>query len=173
MTITTISSALRRRRERQAATARSRAPARRRCNDESAMPAVSPRCRRADGASWKPRIFTVSASLSDALTEVYPRICDPDVPIPHFARRGGRRHAFRRGDALVQSILGPGTDHLAAVTGIHQVEAFLEIVDVDLVRQHLLQREAGQQHLRHLVPGLVHAPAVDAVQHEALEDDLV
>ena len=44
---------------------------------------------------------------------------------------------------------------------------------MDLVGQHLLQREAGQHHLRHLVPGFVHAPAVDAVQGQTLEDHLV
>src|SRR6185312_14779171 len=64
----------------------------------------------------------------------------------------------------------PGTDDLAAGAGIHQVEALLEVVDMDLVGQHLLQREAGQHHLGHLVPGLVHAPAVDALQGESLED---
>jgi hypothetical protein len=37
----------------------------------------------------------------------------------------------------------------------------------------LPQREAAQHQLGHLVPGLVHLPAVDAVDGEALEDDLV
>ncbi len=44
---------------------------------------------------------------------------------------------------------------------------------MDLVGEHLLQRKAGQHHLGHLVPGLVHAPAVDALQGEAFEDHLV
>src|SRR5690606_41163094 len=68
---------------------------------------------------------------------------------------------------------GPGTGDLAALTGFHEVETLLERVDVDLVGQHLLQRGAGEYHLRHLVPGLVHAAAVDALHGEALEDDLV
>ena len=39
--------------------------------------------------------------------------------------------------------------------------------------QYPFQRKAGEYHLGHLVPGLVHAPTIDAVHLQALEDDVV
>ena len=67
----------------------------------------------------------------------------------------------------------PAQHDLARLAAFHQVEALLEIIDRQLVGQHLAQREAAQYQLGHLVPGLVHAPAIDALQGQALEDDLV
>jgi hypothetical protein len=32
----------------------------------------------------------------------------------------------------------PGTDDLATDTGFHQIEALLEVIDVDLMGQHFL-----------------------------------
>ena len=37
----------------------------------------------------------------------------------------------------------PRADDFPAVSRIHQLEAFLEVIDVDLVREHFLQRETG------------------------------
>src|SRR3546814_13194750 len=62
---------------------------------------------------------------------------------------------------------------LARRPRFHQVEALLELVRRQLVAEHLAQREAVEHELGHLVPGLVHAPAVDAVDGQALEDDPV
>lgn len=67
----------------------------------------------------------------------------------------------------------PGANDFAAKSGFHQVEALLEFVDVDLVGEHFLQGKPAQHHLRHLVPGLIHATAIDALDGQALEDDLV
>src|SRR5690606_31580485 len=67
----------------------------------------------------------------------------------------------------------PAEDDLARPARFHQVEALLELVGRELVAQHLVQGETRQHQLGHLVPGLVHPPAVDAVQGEALEDHAV
>jgi hypothetical protein len=49
----------------------------------------------------------------------------------------------------------------------------MELVDGKLVRQHRAEVEAAEDHLGHLVPGLEHLAAVDALDGDALEDDLV
>src|SRR5690349_8657480 len=67
----------------------------------------------------------------------------------------------------------PAQHDLAGLARFHQLEAFLELLDRQLVRERLAEREAAEHELRHLVPGLVHLPAVDAMDGEALEDDLV
>ncbi len=67
----------------------------------------------------------------------------------------------------------PAQHHFSGAAAFHQVEAFLELVNGQLMRKHLAQRKAVQHQLRHLVPGLVHLAPVDAVQREAFENDLV
>src|SRR5690606_23920521 len=67
----------------------------------------------------------------------------------------------------------PAEHDLAGLARFHQVEALLELVRRQLVAEYLAQREAVEHQLGHLVPGLVHAPAVDAVQDQALEDHAV
>ena len=68
---------------------------------------------------------------------------------------------------------GPVADHFAGLPGYHQLETGFVFFDRDVVRQGLAQREAGQHHLGHLVPGFIHAAAVDTVNFETLEYDLV
>src|SRR3546814_20667353 len=67
----------------------------------------------------------------------------------------------------------PAQHDLARLPRFHQVEALLELVRRQLVAEHLAQREAVEHELCHLVPVLVHAPAVAAVEVKSLANDTV
>lgn len=68
-------------------------------------------------------------------------------------------------------VLFPLQDDLAALAGLHDVEAFLELVHGEAVGDDGAEVQAGEQHLLHLVPGFPHLAAVDALDGEGLEDD--
>ena len=55
----------------------------------------------------------------------------------------------------------------------HRLEAGLEVVDADAVGDQPGNIEPALQQRDHLVPGLEHLAAVDALERQALEDDLV
>src|SRR5690606_8395876 len=86
---------------------------------------------------------------------------------------GGCRASFTNHQPPTTNKSVPTQNDLARLPRLHQVEALLEVVGVQLMAEHLAQREARQHQLGHLVPGLVHAPAVDALHGQALEDDPV
>src|SRR3954471_21414107 len=67
----------------------------------------------------------------------------------------------------------PVEDDLSRLTRSHRLEAALEFLDREVVRDHWRDVEPRLQHGRHLVPGLEHLAAVDAAHVEPLEDHLV
>src|SRR5579883_3545580 len=67
----------------------------------------------------------------------------------------------------------PIEDDLAGLAGIHDLEAFQVLVDAIAMGDHGPYVEAALQHRRHLVPRLEHLAAVDALDDQALEDDLI
>src|SRR3546814_156108 len=67
----------------------------------------------------------------------------------------------------------PAQHDLARLPRFHQVEALLELVRRQLLAEHLAQREAVAHELGHLVPCLVHAQAIAAVDVQGIEDDPV
>src|SRR5690606_18668420 len=67
----------------------------------------------------------------------------------------------------------PVENHLARLAGPHRVEALLEVGGGEAMRQDRREIEARLKERAHLVPGLEHAPAVDAFDFETLKDDLV
>jgi quercetin dioxygenase-like cupin family protein len=58
----------------------------------------------------------------------------------------------------------------AGVAAVHHLERALEVRVGEPVRDHGLDVEPVVQHDRHLVPGLVHLPAVDALDGQHAED---
>ena len=60
-------------------------------------------------------------------------------------------------------VSGPVTNNFATLSIDHQLETLPKVIDRDVMRQGLVQRKAGKDHLRHLVPGFIHAPPIDAV----------
>src|SRR5687767_11490729 len=66
----------------------------------------------------------------------------------------------------------PIQDHLAGLAGPHDLEALERVVDLEPVGDDRADIETALEHARHLVPGLVHLAAVDALEMEPLEDHL-
>src|SRR5450759_2259760 len=68
---------------------------------------------------------------------------------------------------------GPVQDHLAGVAGAGGRERGGVLAEREPVSDRGRDVEPGLEHHRHLVPGLVHLPAVDAAERQHLEHDLV
>src|SRR5438874_9689273 len=77
----------------------------------------------------------------------------------------------RRSKACV--LCGPVQNNLAALPGEHRGESILEPFSRVMVGDDGEEIEPALQHGDHLVPGLEHLAAVDALDLEALENDLV
>src|SRR4051812_24115567 len=74
---------------------------------------------------------------------------------------------------MAVSSRGPVEDDLARVAGAGGLERGLVIAEPEAMRDRGPDVEARLEHDAHLVPGLVHLPAVDALQGQHLEHDLV
>src|SRR5271154_7512989 len=61
---------------------------------------------------------------------------------------------------------------LAGLAGAHGLEALLKVARGQPMRDHLADVEAALQHRDHLVPGLEHLAAINALDRQQLEDDL-
>jgi len=70
------------------------------------------------------------------------------------------------------SLLRPIKNHLAGPAAHHCVKALLEVCVVEAVRNDRRQIESALHHVRHLVP-VVHLAAIDALQRQAVCNDLV
>ncbi len=66
----------------------------------------------------------------------------------------------------------PVQDDFTGLARLHGFEAFGEFGVVQAVSDYGADIESALQHHRHLIPGLVHFAAVDAVNCEHIEDDL-
>src|SRR6266511_856455 len=90
---------------------------------------------------------------------------------PSYYRRGGDRQ-FRETPESRRGIpLLPAQDHLPRAAGADGVEALLELLVGEAVGDHRGDVQPALDHDRHLVPGLVHLAAVDALDGEHVEDD--
>src|SRR3974390_2264283 len=69
--------------------------------------------------------------------------------------------------------LGPVEDHFAGPAALHRFEAVLELLGLEAVGDHLRHVEARLEQRGHLVPGLEHLAAVDALDDEAFEDHVI
>src|ERR1700733_14824566 len=67
----------------------------------------------------------------------------------------------------------PIEDYLARLAGAHRLETLYVVFDFEVVRNNGCERQPALQQTRHLVPGLKHLAAVDALQRQALENDLI
>src|SRR5215467_13162020 len=67
----------------------------------------------------------------------------------------------------------PVEHDLAALSREHRRECRLEIAERVVMRDDRLQVEPALQHRDHLVPGLEHLAAIDALDLETLEDHLI
>src|SRR6188508_1111506 len=73
----------------------------------------------------------------------------------------------------MQASGGPIENHLPRVSALHDLEAVAVSRKRQAMRDDRRYVEPALQHRRHLVPGLEHLAAVDALDDEALEDHLV
>src|ERR1700739_2414754 len=73
-----------------------------------------------------------------------------------------------KGDRLAQA--GPVEDDFAGFAGDHGGETIFELPVRVAVGDYGGDVEARVEHYRHLVPGLVHFPAVDALDRDHVED---
>lgn len=55
----------------------------------------------------------------------------------------------------------PVQNHLAGLSGLHQLERLIIVADVKVMRDDWADVEAALQHAGHLVPGLEHLPSID------------
>ncbi len=67
----------------------------------------------------------------------------------------------------------PIENDFTGITGTHHFETFCKFRKVQAVRDDRADVKAALKHHRHLVPGLIHLPAVDAFDREAAEDHSV
>ena len=66
----------------------------------------------------------------------------------------------------------PLKQYFATLAADHDVEALLEVVEMEAVSNHWTQVQTTQQHLLHLVPCLPHAAAGDTLDSQSIEDDI-
>lgn len=66
----------------------------------------------------------------------------------------------------------PLEEDLAALAADHDVEALLEVVEMEAVGDDRTEVEATEEHLLHLIPRLPHTAAGDALDSEGIEDDI-
>ncbi len=105
-----------------------------------------------------------------------------EPPRPRPRGRGGGRRGVTRPARLAGCRVGGGgsaevhapvEDHLARVAAGRDRERLREVVDPEAVGDHRREVHPRLQQGGHLVPGLEHLPAVDALDPQPLEDDLV
>ena len=72
-----------------------------------------------------------------------------------------------------KSLLRPVQNNLTGVAGVHCFKACFKVAYVVAVGYDACDVEAALEHSLHLVPGFVHLTAVDTLDGEAVEDDLV
>ena len=68
---------------------------------------------------------------------------------------------------------GPVQNDLAGQAGTHDVEPFLEFVDGEVVGYHRRYVQSTLDQGGHFVPGFEHFPAIDALDEQPLEDNVV
>src|SRR5260221_13522718 len=81
-----------------------------------------------------------------------------------------KRSVHRPAERPARSSL-PVEEDAPGVPGVYPLEGALELRVGETVCDHGLDVEAAVEHHRHLVPGLVHLAAVDALDREHAEDD--
>src|SRR5688572_16652915 len=67
------------------------------------------------------------------------------------------------------SSLFPSQYHLSAHPAPHHIKTLLKILVPKTMRDHRLDIQAGLEHHRHLVPGLIHLAAVDSFDRQHIE----
>src|SRR3712207_2396753 len=75
--------------------------------------------------------------------------------------------------AAYMALVPPVQDDLARLPAGGGGEGLLVIVTAEVVRDDGRDVESGLDHHRHGVPGLVHLAAVDALDRQHVEDDLI
>src|SRR5579875_4076495 len=86
----------------------------------------------------------------------------PITAVLHSSRAGTRRRSPALSHRAGSRGLGPLEHDLAALGRVHGLEALLEIVGREAVRDHRPDVEPGADEGAHPVPGLEHLPPVDA-----------
>src|SRR6266487_2503720 len=71
--------------------------------------------------------------------------------------------------AVVLLAVRPGEHHLAAATRAHRLEGGSVVRGIETVRDDRADVHARLDQHRHLVPGLEHLPAVDALDRDHVE----
>src|SRR5438105_15648113 len=79
-----------------------------------------------------------------------------------------------RGAEVKEAARSRPVEHdLSRLPRAHRLERLQVLLGGESMRQDRPHVEAAREHGAHLVPGLEHLAAVDALEDEALEDDLV
>src|ERR1019366_1503792 len=63
-------------------------------------------------------------------------------------------------------------NHFARLSRDHRVKSLLKVVERESVRNHRRNIQSRLDHHRHLVPRVIHLPAIDALDRDHVEDHL-
>src|SRR5690554_1148854 len=83
------------------------------------------------------------------------------------------RHCVQYVAAYKQLILNPVQNYLAGIARCHYIKCFLIISIIEMMSNNRRDIQTGLDHYLHLVPGFKHFTAIDTLDCEAVEHNLI